>query len=295
MPPALSAGSPSTISPYYGYAALGVGALSAITGRRSRFGQSLGGAASGAMTGFALGGPVGAAIGGGLGLLAGALSESPEEQRERRLKAYRARLKEIKQQETTAAIQNISQATEGAQRRMTGGAERRAIAAGRTGDIEEVTAPIAAEIGNRSVGIRTQALADIENRYAQAELGAEQGMFEAPLEPTAVDYLQAIAPAAVDYAGMQKQGELQKQYLDEQQRDSQFYRDLYQRHFGGTASTASPGTEFDYVQPPESSPQRFGQLALPEATTVTPLQTDEYDLRNPRVRRNTMRRLTNLG
>lgn len=269
----------------------------------SRFGQTLGSTASGALAGGSVAGVPGAIVGGTIGFLTGILSETPEEKRQRRINQYRARMREIKAEETKAVIENISQTTEGLQRRMGGGAARRALAQGRLGDVEEVTAPIAGDIANRAVGVRTQAMADLESRYAQAELGLEEGIFEAPLEPTAVDYLQAITPAAVEFGGMQRQGELNERILNEQEKDSQFYRDLYQREFGGAAPVGSaPSGAIPGLQR-----ETLGQLMLPEATTVSPIYNYsvqapnferldtgdvpyEYDLTNPRNRRNLMRR-----
>lgn len=207
----------------------------------SRVGQTIGSTASGASAGFAIGGPVGGVIGGTIGLITGLTSKSPAEERKERIADYRKRLKQLRFDEQVSATKAIGQERAALQNRLTGGGARRALAAGRSGDVEAYIAPGVGEVANVATGQLAKAQYEIDQRYNQAELGLEQGIFEAPIQPNTADYFNSAAGAVGDIAGSIADRKNMDILLGEEKKDREFYRGLYQQQFNRGQGSSSLG------------------------------------------------------
>lgn len=187
------------------------------------YGQGLikgasGGAMAGAGVGFLLGGGVGAGIGAGIGALGGLIGswgeQSPEEIRQERL----ARLKAMIQQSRTNAIarasgliktgrENLSSNIGGMQANVLASAKRRAIAAGRPDEVAAyAAAPTEAFATQGSQATKeynlnaAQQIEALNQGFDQADLNAEAGFADRPIEPNVSDILLNLGSSAADIA-----------------------------------------------------------------------------------------------
>jgi hypothetical protein len=175
------------------------------------------GAAQGAMIGSVipgLGTVAGAAIGGGVQLLSSLFSRDPEEERRSRYAAYLEKVRELRTRAledletgTTTSLRRIGTQTVGLAGQDRAAAARRAIALGRSADAESFILPSQQKIYEQG-SLATQNLlegaerrrSDINQRYLNAELDAEAGFQDRPIEPTLSDTLAEIGGAVAEWA-----------------------------------------------------------------------------------------------
>jgi hypothetical protein len=162
------------------------------------------GGAGGAGIGFGIGGPIGAGIGFGVGALGTALfgGDSPEQQREKRKADYLKVLANLRQQELTQATAAINQQTTGQMSNVRQAAARRFASMGR-GDAEAAINPAVsgvADIGSRTLENTTQG---INRSFDQAQIDAEAGYANRPIEPSLTDTLLELGNASLNFKGTQ--------------------------------------------------------------------------------------------
>ena len=162
-------------------------------------GSAFRGTAGGAGAGFAIGGPAGAAIGGGLGLLTSLFEESPEEQRRRQIREYRENLARLKSRTISEGMGLFNRQTQRNLATAGGLAARRALASGKTGEVESYVLPATGEVARESSQGARQFLTDVNREYDRLVATAELGVLNEPLSPQFSDYLLEGGSAAMNY------------------------------------------------------------------------------------------------
>jgi hypothetical protein len=162
------------------------------------------GAAGGAAIGGSFLGPWGAAGGAVIGGLGTALfgGDSPEQQREKRKADYLKVLAGLRQKELVDATAAISKQTTGQMSNVRQAAARRFASMGRT-DAEAAINPAVsgvADIGSRTLENTTQG---INRSFDQAQIDAEAGYANRPIEPSLTDTLLELGNASLNFKGTQ--------------------------------------------------------------------------------------------
>lgn len=174
--------------------------------------NALRGLAGGVMSGSPFGLP-GQVIGGAVGLFSGILSPTDEEQRTARINELVQTYERMKKEELAAldeatkkGVGRITKYSAAQKASSRAGIARRAGASGRTGDNEAYILSAEGKIGEQSSGsldalsaMAETSRAGIEGKYNSAIAQAKYEGAAAPLEPTGLDLLEAIAGPAMNF------------------------------------------------------------------------------------------------
>ena len=165
------------------------------------FNQALRGAAAGA-TGFLSGNPYIGAATTAAGFLTGFFESNPEDERRKRKAEYLKRLAEIKKKQITQGTEIIGKQTAGITAQSRQAAARRAASLGvEAGDVESFVLPAESQATVQGSRALQQFLSGTEREFSQAELEAEAGFADRPIEPNLTDTLLDLGSTALNVYG----------------------------------------------------------------------------------------------
>lgn len=167
-----------------------------------------------AAQGALIGGVPGALIGGGIGFLSSYFSKDPEQERQERMRRYLESIRRLRGE----AITRFTSELGGQEQRLLAegqqGAGRRATALGRSADAESFLLPVRGQILRETSAARERGLRQIEDDYGRAELSAEEGFADRPIQPSVSDYLMEIGGQALNFSLGQQAISAQKSFDD---------------------------------------------------------------------------------
>jgi hypothetical protein len=125
-------------------------------------------------------------------LIGRASEKSPEEIAEERQKRYLETIRRLRGDDIREGLREISESTMANTALARAGAGRRALALGRASDAESFILPAEQQVLNAGAQSRERFLADRNRYWREAELKAEEGLFDIPRSPSVSDYLMEI-------------------------------------------------------------------------------------------------------
>jgi hypothetical protein len=224
-------------------------------------GGTLGAVGSDALLGFQMRGPWGALAGGVLGGISSLFSKDPEKERQDRLNAYLAQIRQLREQslgqldtDVNQGLKDIYQNTTNQAAQSRQAAARRATALGRSSDAEGFIQPLQQQIyggGSQATGnLLEQQVAlrkQIGNQYDMMEANAQGGFADRPIQPSVSDYLTNVGGQVAQFCAAQKSIESQTDF-------NKAYLDILRNSMGGTEQRGVN----------EILGSRVGQLTLPD-------------------------------
>jgi hypothetical protein len=165
--------------------------------KRERTGSILKGALGGGMTGFAAAGPWGL-LGAIPGAILGGLEKSDEEILQERLDRFLLKLREKKAKTLTEGKEAIGQQIGTAVGTVKAGAARKAAGTGRIADVESYTLPGEQMVYQQGSQVLKDFLLQTNRAFDAAELEAELGFAQRPLQTPVADYLLGMGEGAMN-------------------------------------------------------------------------------------------------
>lgn len=166
------------------------------------------GGAEGALLGSKFG-LVGTVAGGLGGIAVGAFSKSPEQKRKEQIQAYLKAVEQQRNQTLQRGAVDIGKQVSGLTKRFRTGAAARSAALGHGGNTEGSELAVAQAVGEKGTNALSSFETQTNNQFDQEKLAAQQQLdMGGQQEPTALNYLQTLAPSVMSYIDKNKQQEI---------------------------------------------------------------------------------------